>query len=313
VAEISDVALLNRLRNASDWLGLLLGLKLAERAPPPDIGATDNRRLRLVDATTISKPGSKGTDWRVHLGFDLGRLAIDHVELTDSSGGETLARFCFSPGEVVIGDRGYAHRRGLYSADKSGARTVVRLNWQNLPLQTPDGAPFDLLDALRRLPEAVAGEHAVRVAPSKRDRIPAVPGRLVAVRKTAAAAEAARAKVLKERAKKGRKVDPRTLEAAGYIFLFTTLSSSALAAAQVLELYRFRWQVELAFKRLKSLLRLGELPTRDPPLARSFIFAKLLTALLLEDFTEEFLAFSPWGHRLARKASFAVANPSSTS
>lgn len=295
VADISDVALLKRLRKAEAWLGVLLGVKLAERAPPPP--RKGNLRVCLVDATTISRPGSKGTDWRVHLGFDLATMAIDHAELTNASGGETFKRFALRPGEIAVGDRGYAHRAGLRSLADLGADFLVRLNWQNLPLQQPDGRSFDLLDFLRKLPDVKAKDAVLRVAPTK--DIPPLPARLVAVRKSEAAAEAARNKVLRERAKKGRKVDPRTLESAGYVFVLTSLSGDVLSASEVLELYRFRWQVELAFKRLKSLLHLDELPARDPPLARSFIYSKLLAALLLEDFTDRFLAFSPWGYRLA--------------
>jgi len=296
VAEVSDVALMKRLRTSDGWLGHLLALKLAESAPPPP---RSTLRLRLFDATTISRPGSTGTDWRVHLGFDLSSLSIDHVELTDDKGGETLTRFALRPGEIAVGDRGYAHRKGLHSVRAAGADFIVRLNWQNLPLKTADGAAFDLLAFLRRLPEARTGECEVVVAASEHDKLPALPARLVAVRKSEAAAEASRAKVLRERAKKSRAVDPRTLESAGYVFVLTSLPADVLSAAEVLETYRFRWQVELAFKRLKSLLHLGELPARDPPLARSFIFAKLLAALLLEDFTDRFLAFFPWGYRLA--------------
>lgn len=295
VAKVSDVALLKRLRASTEWLGHLLFLKLAESAPPPP---RSTLRLRLFDATTISRPGSTGTDWRIHLGFDLSSFSIDHIELTDSRGGESLTRFDLQKGEIAVGDRGYAHRRGMYSVRSSGADFIVRLNWQNVPLKTPDGETFDLLAFLRQLPEAQSGDCEVVVAASARDKLPDWPARLVAVRKSEAAAEAARTKVLKERSKKSRNVDPRTLEAAGYIFVLTSLPPDVLTATQVLETYRFRWQVELAFKRLKSLLHLGNLPARDPPLARSFIFAKLLAALLLEDFTDKFLGFFPWGYRL---------------
>ena len=297
VAHLSDVAVLKRLRAAANWLGLLLGIKLTERAHPP--ANAPARRLRIVDATVISRPGSTGTDWRVHLGFDLSTLAIDDIELTDASGGESLTRFVWREGDIVMGDRGYAHRQGLRSVVDAGADFIVRLNWQNMPLQTADGRDFDLLDALRRLPEAAAGEYAVQVAPSPEAGLPALPTRLVAVRKSEAAAEESRKRVLAERSKKGRSVDPRTLETAGYIFVLTTLRAEALPASEVLELYRFRWQIELAFKRLKSLLHLGDLQARDPLLARSFLYAKLLAALILDDFTDRFLAFSPWGYRLA--------------
>ena len=77
------------------------------------------------------------------------------------------------------------------------------------------------------------------------------------------------------------------------MILLTSLNSSQLPAVQVLDLYRFRWQIEIAFKRLKGLLELGEMPAQDPSLARTILSSKLLAALLLDDFTTAFLSFSP--------------------
>ena len=88
----------------------------------------------------VSRPGSTGTDWRVHLGYNLSALAIDSVELTDFRGGETLTRFRFQPGELVLGDRGYAHRAGLHAVRHAGADFIVRMGWQNLPLADSETA-----------------------------------------------------------------------------------------------------------------------------------------------------------------------------
>jgi IS4 transposase len=298
VADLSDVALLKRLRNATKWLGHLLGLKLAERASAPSLHTSARYRIRLVDATCISKPGSRGTDWRLHVGFDLSTLSIDHIELTDQTGGESLTRFIFSPGELIVGDRGYAHRAGLHAVVKAKADFLVRIAWRNLPLQHPSKKPFDLLAALRTLRDGVPGEFPVLVAPSSSDGLPAIASRLLAVRKTESAATHARQEVLQEHSRKSRNVDPLTLEAAGYTFLLTSLPAEALPVHEGLELYRFRWQIELAFKRLKSLLELDRLLAKGPALAQATLFAKLLAALLVEDLTEHFLAFSPWGYRL---------------
>jgi len=297
IASLSNVALLKRLRASHEWLGKILAAKLADSASLP---ANDRRelRVRLVDATTISAPGSKGTDWRLHLGFDLHRFAIDHIELTDASGGETLTRFDFAPGELVVADRGYAHRRGLASVRATGADFLVRLNWQNVPLQHPDGSPFDLFAALRSLPDAEACEFAVQTAPSPREGLPAIAGRLIALKKSEPAAAEARKRVLRERSRQSRNIHPHSLEAAGYVFVFTSAPSDVFDAKAALQLYRFRWQIELVFKRLKSLIHLDALPASDPRLARTFLYAKLLAALLLDDFTDRFLAFSPWGYRL---------------
>lgn len=295
-ASLSDVALLKRLRGAADWMGFLLASKLAERAGTPPAAAPCSR-VRLVDATVVSRPGSTGTDWRVHLGYNLSALAIDSVELTDFRGGETLTRFRFQPGELVLGDRGYAHRAGLHAVRHAGADFIVRMGWQNLPLADSQNGRFDLFAALRSLPEAEPGSFVVML-PGQSAATPALPLRLVALRKSEAAAQQAREKLLRDRRKKGGLPDPRSLEAAGYIFLLTSVPATRLGDNQVLDWYRFRWQIEMAFKRLKGLLQLGLLPAKDTQLARTIIYSKLLAALLLDDFTERFLSFSPWGYRL---------------
>lgn len=307
VACLSDVALLKRLRKMSEWLGYLLGAKLAERttALPPN-----RSRVRLLDATTVSAPGSTGTDWRLHLDFDLGAMAISEVQLTRPQGGESLLRFEFDPDEIVVADRGYAHRSGLAHVVEAGAHFIVRLNWSTVPLQHPGGPPFDLLTAVRGLKEAEVGAFQLQIEANPQEQRPAVPVRLVAVRKSEEAAQESRRKLLGEASRKGKKVQPRTLELASYVLVVTSLPDTTFAAEQILEIYRFRWQIELVFKRLKSLLHLGELPAKNPELAQTFLYAKLLAAILLEELTHDYLSFSPWGFRLREPApAVVVANP----
>lgn len=296
VAHLSDVALLKRLRNAASWLGQILGAMLAKRVafqPPAGCGL----RVRLIDATSLSARGSRGTDWRVHLGLDLESLSIDHLELTDARGGETLRRLPVQPGELIVGDQGYAHRPGLAAVRRAGADFLVRMNWQNLPLQDRQGRAFDPLAAAREIEEAKVAQWEVQFHEGGET----FPCRLVAVRKSEAAAEEARRKVLKERSRKGR-VQPETLEAASYTLVLTSVSEDLLDPLPVLELYRYRWQIELTFKQLKSLLHLDELPMKEPELTQTYVYSKLLAALLLDDFTNRFLAFSPWGFPLQRSA-----------
>ena len=170
--------------------------------------------------------------------------------------------------------------------------------WSNIPVQHRDQASFDLFEFLRSLPEGQAGDCDLEVKPDPRRQLPAFPARLVAVRKSEAAAEEARRKLSRKASKNGSLPDPRSLEAAAYVILLTSLESPSLPPAQVLDLYRFRWQVEIAFKRLKGLLELGEMPAQDSCLAHTILSSKLLAALLLDDFTSAFLSFSPWGFHL---------------
>src|SRR5919201_1542241 len=50
---------------------------------PDSIGS---RPLRLIDASCISKPGSKGTDWRLHAVFDPTRQCFGDLDLSDAKG-----------------------------------------------------------------------------------------------------------------------------------------------------------------------------------------------------------------------------------
>lgn len=294
IADLSEVALLKRLRRARPWLGQLLAAKLAETARLPGRWPA-GLRVRLVDATTASRPGSTGTDWRIHLGFQLQTLTVDQVELTSAQGGETFKRLPGRAQEITLGDRGYAQRQGIAAVTADGGWVVVRLNWRTVPLQHWDGRPFDLFAALRTLPAAQVGEWAVQTAPAS-DGTPVVPGRLVALRKSSVATEAAQRKLHQEARRKGKTPDARSLEAAAYLVVFTTVPPALLSGPQILELYRFRWQIELAFKRMKSLLALDALPAKDPELCQTFLLTKLLAAVLVDELTHRWVDFSPWGY-----------------
>ena len=293
-ASISDVALLKRLRRCNTWLGELLARKLCERT---NAVLSTEFRVRIVDATTVNRPGTHGTDLRLHVGMDLRLGRIDHVELTDNKGGETLTRFPVEKGDVVVADRGYLHRAGLESVHKRGAFFVVRANWQNLPLQHPDGSKFEVLPELRMLPEDTPADFpVVFLGPSAHP----ISARLVAIRRSEPAATRTRAKAMSEAKKKSRVPDPRTLEASGYFYVLTNLTSEQMSAEQVLELYRFRWQIEIQFKELKGLLDLNTIPAKDPALTQTWLYAKLLAALLIDDLTVRYVSFSPWGYKIRR-------------
>ena len=294
VANISDVALLKRFRRCGPWLGHLVLQKIAERSQW-NCTYQGDLRFRLVDATHLSSPGAKGTQWRIHLGLDLGSLMVDHLDLTDWRVGESFDRFTVAPGEVLVGDRGYAHREPMARVALAGGSFLVRLPWSTVPLNNMAGSTFDLFGFLRSIPEAENRESYVCFSASNKT---AVICRLIALRKSAACAEASRKKVLSERSKKSRTIDPRSLEAAEYVILLTNVEANQLDRLQALELYRLRWQIEITFKRFKSLLNIDNLTAREPRMVQTYVLAKILGALLVEDLADRYLSFFPWGYPL---------------
>jgi hypothetical protein len=296
ITDISDVALLKRLCEASTWLANLASKLLTDRMQFDADRCRIPRRIRCVDATCVKRPGSVGTDYRVHVGFSLAESRIDHVEITDASGGETLKRIPVEPGDILVGDRGYSHANGISDAVTAGADVIVRLNWYNLPLTDLEGATFNIIERLHGLPVGAIGEWSVSTVAKPAQEVQAVQARLVAIRKTEASAEAARRKLRADARKKGRTPSAQSLEYAGFIVILTTVSAEEMSAEQCLEIYRFRWQIELAFKNLKSVFGLSSMAAKSSRLCIAFISAILIAAILIDRMTTKHVFFSPWGY-----------------
>ena len=303
VVSVSDVALLKRFRRCGPWLGHLVLQKIAERSQW-SCSYEGDLRIRIVDATHLSSPGAKGTDWRLHLGIDLGSLMVDHLEFTDWRVGESFDRFPVIPNELLVGDRGYAHRDPMARVAAAGGFFLVRIPWNIVPLNTVDGTPFDLFGFLRSIPEAEGRETPVSFTASDDSEVAC---RIIALRKSASCAEVSREKILSEKSRKCRSIDPRTLEAAEYTISLTNVEGTTLSCHQALEIYRLRWQIENTFKRFKSLLNLDHLAAREPRMVQTYVLAKILGAMLVEDLTDRYLSFFPWGYPLRANPNLSLA------
>lgn len=280
LASLSNPALEKRLQQAGPWLGEIAGALLAARAELP--ARWPGYQFHLVDATALSVPGANGTSWRLHLSFDLGTARMVEAYLTDEHGGEHLGRFAPpAPGCLTIADAGYPHPRRIRTHLSAGGDILVRIGWNALRLLTPEGKPFDLFAALRRVDGAV-GEWTVRVDDHQPEQ-PALCLRLIAGRKPAQGCEQARRRMRESARRKGKTPDARSLEAADWVLVVTSLPVESFPAEAVLAAYRLRWQVELAIKRWKSLLGLGQVPVHRAQTATTWIYAVLISALLIED------------------------------
>jgi len=289
--ELSAVALFKRLRASEEWLRWLAE---QQRGRQPLAVESQGRPVRLVDATTVSEPGSTGTDWRVHYVVNLANLQCDFFELTDVKGGETLRRIPVRPGDIMLGDRIYATPVGVAHVKAGQADILVRLNRHSLPVFDAEGNVLNVLRLFRKMKLGQIRQWGTQI------RHPSggwVTGRLIALKRSAEATRLARRRLEINASKKQKKVSPESWEAAQYFFVWTTLTNS-FPAPVVLELYRLRWQIELAFKRMKSIMGLGHLPKKDPASARAWLHGKIFASLLAERMVEAADKFSPWGYRL---------------
>lgn len=306
IASLADPSLLARLAKAAPWLGDIVTALIAARTTVP-AGRWAGYRLRALDGTAICHPGADRTTWRLHVGYDLASGQVDQLGLTDVHGAESLQRLSYAPGDVVLADRYYARPRDLRPVIEAGADFIVRTGWNSLRLLQPDGAPFDLFAALAAQKEQ-EGEVPVRIHEgTTAAAVEPLIVRLVIRRKEPDQAAAEQRRLLKDAKKRGKQPDPRSLAAAQYILVLTSLPPGSFAPADVLALYRFRWQIELAFKRMKSLAGLAGLPARNPALAQAWIYARLIVALIAEQSAGQVPDSSPSGHGPTNREPIALA------
>jgi Transposase DDE domain len=282
VAEISGPGLFYRLREAEAWLERVLAQILAQEVPQ-SIGGWP---VRVVDATVINGPGQpaagqSSVQWRAHVLINPATGTFGSVELTDDSGGEKLARHPVVKGEVILGDRAYATARGLHAVRQAEANVVVRLNPATLRTCDAEHRRIFLQQKEGEVPAMGAIELNIAVP------IPPPANRSHKTWDSAKAIAWVEARAIAARTRTGE-----------VIWILTTLPAKQLAPIGAMALYRLRWQIELLFKRLKSLLHLDTLPSRQGPTAKSWMLARLIAAALAQRLVQPCGPLSPWGYEL---------------
>lgn len=272
--DVSHVTLHKKMRLAAPYLRALVARLSNTGEASPERWA--GYEVIAVDASTFSGPGAVGTDARVHLQLRLADLELIGAIMEGQEVGETFKRFNWTPGQLAVADRCYGNPPGIAHVVAQGADVLVRVNRASLPLMDRHAQRIDLMSWLRGLRGHQPTERWVCIHDKETNQT--IEGRLVACRLPPAQAEQARARVRREL---GGKTSPADLEAAQYVVLFTTVPSDRMSASMCLALYRLRWQVELAFKRWKSLCHFDRLPNYRDDTILTWLYAKLLLALVM--------------------------------
>lgn len=287
VCDISRQAIEKRVLHSTEWLRHLVAVLLQAVVPVPADSSNEVKRLVLRDGSVISRPGSEGAEWRLHLSWQPWAQQPVALTLSDRHTGEGLADAGLQAGDLVLADRAYGIWREIQHVLQASAYLIIRLTWSNLPLCTPDGQPFDLPAWLRTIPPNQSLAAVTVYAADDPERHPL---RLVAGRLPSEKAQAARAAVRRRARKKKRSPHPNTLLAAEFCLLLTNLPAHTWPDTAILAWYRIRWQVEWCFRRWKSLCHLDQLPAHPSPIAEPVLLVKLILILLMQ----QRLGVLPW-------------------
>ena len=294
LCKITDVGLLKRLKASSEWLRWMSLTLINETGivttPPKWL---KNYVVKSVDASVITEPGKTGGQWRLHYSINLYSLQCDQFIITDQSKGEGFKNFKITKGDLLIGDRVYGNLAGFKHILDNGGQYISRIKRGAFSIRI-DGQDIDLLEHVKHLEYGQICDLQVQGF-TKSGLSQDV--RLCILRKSKTETEKSIKQAKRKASRSQLKVTTETIEYCKYFIIATSLKGD-VAAKQILELYRFRWQVEIAFKRLKSILGMGYLPKKDPDSCMAWLHGKMFVALLAQKIVEEGRKISPWGYLL---------------
>lgn len=282
---LNKTAVQKRITNSADWLQWIC-LNLCRQndyvVKPPEW--LKKYRVCVVDASDYAAKGSHGADFRFHYMMELFTLNTAEMYFTPASEGETLTRYQdIKEHDLIPADRIYGTLKGIIHAKAHNADFAIRLRSNGFNLYTAEGNRFDLTTQLKgncppetRLDFSVfcKGEGSM------------IPVRICAVAKTEEAIQKSQRQTKKANQKRKPPGDLQSIWNR-YIVVITSLSPDEATMEQVLELYRMRWQIELVFKRFKSIFGGGEFSAGKEKAVKAWFYGKLLLAILCEIMAKE--------------------------
>ena len=276
IGDISDVAFMKRFKNCDNWFKWIIKKTVTNG----EISYTIPEKLKqyrilAVDASDVSEKGCSRRIYRLHFALDIMKMESALYDITSNKVGEKLSNFALSENDLVLADRIYSSNVAIEYCQQCNAQYILRARATGLRLCNRNGESFDIKKEVVKLENGELNSYIK----TKENKL--IPVRICFKKKDPESIEKTRKRIHKTESRKCKKLSESAKKFNEYIVVVTSLNSSILAE-DVLELYRYRWQVELYFKRLKSILDYGELPKKKEESIFAWLNGKLMIALLIE-------------------------------
>lgn len=278
ICEISDVGFMKKFNRCGDWFKWItqhLAPSAVVHYPKPEI--LNNYRVVAVDASDMISGGKVSQKWHLHYAVDLFTLSCAMFKLTSEKTGESLKNFELKPCDLVLGDRAYATLTGIEHCIKHGADFVLRVKNKSFKMYDEKENVITFEDILKDVGDTCK-DTTVFVKMSDKKLVPI---RICAVKKDEKALKQTEKKLHRKESRKQEKYSDSTKFVSQFFFVITSLDER-FSAEQILNLYKLRWQVEMVFKRFKSIVKLGSIPTKNAVSTEAWLNCKMLIVLLIE-------------------------------
>ena len=277
IAKLSNVAFMKRFLKCGkliEWLLENLNPQATAHYKKPN--KFDKYDIKALDASVATSGGKAKVTHRLHYAIDIFKLMSDQFKITAQKIGESLTNFVVKAADLFIGDRAYGTKTSMEHCFAGGGNFIFRIRKNAFDIYNKNGIKVNLIEKLERLGSNKTLNLNCFFLNSRNILVPI---RICAMLKPKNIIESP---------------DDDTEFMSNYIVVVTSLLDRAITAKDILDLYRLRWQVELYFKRLKSLIGFGDVPNKTEDSIRIWLNAKLTVAILLELTTAQ-VDFSPSG------------------
>lgn len=275
---ISDVGFMKRFRKCNEWIKWINQYMMQEKITIYDVPEKlKTKNVIAIDASNITSKGAVKQDWRLHYAINLFSMTTEQFKITPKSIGESLKNFELHENDLMLADRAYATITGIEYCCSVGADYIFRIRNKAFKLYDKDGNEVVLCELLKNIEDTCCDFHLYYMNSDKELK----PIRFCAVQKTEEEKAIEQKRLKRKESKKQIKISEETKFSHNYFFVVTSLDET-FSAEEILALYRLRWQVEMVFKRFKSILKLGSMPTKTADSSEVWLNCKMLIALLIE-------------------------------
>ena len=248
-------------------------------------------KIVAVDASHVTEKGRSKRTFRLHYAIELLKMCSLSYKITSQKVGETLTNFEIQKDWLILADRIYGTLKGIEHCLKAGANFVFRLKYNAFKLYDENGEEIQLLKKLKSVTSDTFADIEVFV---KLPKLGLIKLRLCATKIPDDKLDEVDRRNKRKDSKRQTKTSSGALTMSKYVVVITALPYS-ISAKDILAFYRFRWQVEIYFKRLKSILDFGNVPLEREDSIYAWLNGKLLISLLIEQMISE-VSFPPCGN-----------------
>jgi len=258
IADISDVAFMDRFASCGKWFESIskeLSHGLVANYEKP--ACLQGYRVVAFDASDVAEKGRSSRIYRLHYGIDIFTLSAVSYKITTNKVGEKLENFSLAKGDLAIADRAYGTINSIDYCLNNNADFIFRLRTNCFRVYNAEGEVIDIVSHISHLEHEQSTEISAFVHKDNRT----IPLRICVLKKSKSDCEKSDKKLKRRASRKQQELSETTKSFNEYTVVATSLPSE-VSANEVLGIYRYRWQIENYFKRLKSIMDLGELPKK---------------------------------------------------